>query len=268
MTNQELLAGLAAALAGGGVRVVDLTQPLRPSTPVIQLPPPLAPSQPFRIEEIARYDERGPAWYWNNFSCGEHTGTHFDAPAHWITGRELPNAHTDTIPPQFLLAPACVVDCTAQVAASPDFLLEPPDIQAWEAEHGLIPAGSWVLMRTGWSEREDPEAFLNAGEDGPHVPGPSVACMRFLVEQRDIRGWGVEFGRHRRRPGLRVRAAVPGPQSAPRRRQARARKPVPPRPAPTHGGHPDHPAAQDRGRVGQPVAGAGAGGRMNAYQND
>ena len=97
MTNQELLAGLATALASGGIRVVDLTQPLRASTPVIQLPPPLAPSQPFRIDEISRYDERGPAWYWNNISCGEHTGTHFDAPAHWITGRELSDAHTDTI---------------------------------------------------------------------------------------------------------------------------------------------------------------------------
>ena len=86
MSNQELLQALAGAIATGGIRVVDLSQPLRPSTPVIQLPPPLAPSQPFRIEEISRYDERGPAWYWNNISCGEHTGTHFDAPAHWITG--------------------------------------------------------------------------------------------------------------------------------------------------------------------------------------
>ena len=92
---------------------------------MIQLPPPLAPSQPFRIEEISRYDERGPAWYWNNISCGEHTGTHFDAPAHWITGRELPDAHTDTIPPQLLIAPTCVIDCSKEVAANSDFLLEP-----------------------------------------------------------------------------------------------------------------------------------------------
>ena len=88
--SSEILAQLSGALASGKMRVVDLTQTLRPSTPVIQLPPPLAPSQPFRIEEISHYDERGPAWYWNNISCGEHTGTHFDAPAHWITGRELP----------------------------------------------------------------------------------------------------------------------------------------------------------------------------------
>ena len=53
---------------------------------------------PFRIEEVSHYDERGPGWYWNNFSCGEHTGTHFDAPIHWISGRDLPNNSVDTIP--------------------------------------------------------------------------------------------------------------------------------------------------------------------------
>jgi kynurenine formamidase len=190
--SSELLAEFAAAIATGTIRVVDLTQPLRPSTPVIQLPPPLAPSLPFRLETISRYDERGPAWYWNNFSCGEHTGTHFDAPAHWITGRERAEAHTDTIPAQRFVAPACVIDCTVEAAASEDFLLEPAHILAWEERHGRIPAGAWVLMRTGWSKREDPASFLNTKADGPHVPGPSVAAMRLLVEERDIAGWGVE----------------------------------------------------------------------------
>lgn len=191
-STQQVLASFAAAIASEAIRVIDLTQTLRPSTPVIQLPPPFAPSQPFRVEEISRYDERGPAWYWNNISCGEHTGTHFDAPAHWITGREFADGHTDTLPAQRLVAPACVIDCTEAVAANEDFLLEPAHIEAWEAAHGRIPAGSWVLMRTGWSRRADPDRFLNARTDGPHVPGPSVATMRLLVEERDILGWGVE----------------------------------------------------------------------------
>ena len=46
---------------------------------------------------MSRYDERGPAWYWNNISFGEHTGTHFDAPIHWISGKDLPNNAIDTI---------------------------------------------------------------------------------------------------------------------------------------------------------------------------
>ena len=95
--SKDLMTQFAAALASGSIRVVDLTQTLRPSTPVIGLPPPNAPSNPFAIEEISHYDERGPAWYWNNISMGEHTGTHFDAPVHWVTGKDYADGFTDTI---------------------------------------------------------------------------------------------------------------------------------------------------------------------------
>ena len=90
------------------IRVVDLTQTLSPEFPHISLPPEMGQAWPFRIEEVSRYDERGPAWYWNNFSCGEHTGTHFDAPVHWVSGKDLPNNATDSIPPERFIGPACV----------------------------------------------------------------------------------------------------------------------------------------------------------------
>ena len=82
------LISLAAELLSGQIRVVDLTQTLSPEFPQIALPPEFGQCWPFRMEEISRYDDRGPAWYWNNFSCGEHTGTHFDAPIHWVSGRD------------------------------------------------------------------------------------------------------------------------------------------------------------------------------------
>jgi kynurenine formamidase len=188
----DLLAEFAAAIASGAIRVVDLTQTLQPSTPVIQLPPPLAQSRPFTMEEISRYDERGPAWYWNNLSLGEHTGTHFDAPVHWITGKEYGDGATDTIAVRRFIAPACVIDCSKQAAADEKFLLQPAHIETWEAEHGRIPNGAWVLMRTDWSKRSDPAAFQNMQADGPHTPGPSADAIRFLIEQRDVNGWGVE----------------------------------------------------------------------------
>ncbi|WP_158811761.1 cyclase family protein [Beijerinckia sp. L45] len=190
--SNELLAQVAVALASGGIRVVDLTQTLSPSTPVIGLPPPIAPSNAFRIEEISHYDERGPAWYWNNISMGEHTGTHFDAPVHWVTGKDYADGYTDTLPAQRLVAPAVVIDCSKEAAADERFTLQPDHITAWEAKHGRIPDGAWVLMRTDWSKRSDPDAFLNMKEDGPHSPGPSVEAMRFLVGQRNVNGWGVE----------------------------------------------------------------------------
>jgi kynurenine formamidase len=188
---ENLLAGLATAIADGSIRVVDLAQTLRPATPVIQLPPQFAPSAPFRIEEISHFDERGPGWYWNNISCGEHTGTHFDAPAHWITGKDYADGCTDTIPAQRFVAPACVIDCSPQTAADEGFVLEPAHIEAWEKRHGRIPAGAWALMRTDWSKRTEPGAFLNIKDDGPHVPGPSAAAVRLLIE-RDVVGFGVE----------------------------------------------------------------------------
>ena len=190
--NAQLLTQLAAALQGGGIEVVDLTQTLSPDFPQIALPPEMGQCWPFRIEEVSRYDERGPGWYWNNFSCGEHTGTHFDAPAHWISGRNLPNATVDTLAVQQLVAPACVIDCHTQAAADPDYLLAVADIEAFETAHGRIAPGSWVLMRTDWSKRSDPEAYQNFDETGQHTPGPDAEVARFLVEQRGVLGFGSE----------------------------------------------------------------------------
>jgi kynurenine formamidase len=188
----QVLTDLVAAIAGGKVKVIDLTQTLRPSTPVIQLPPPLAQSDPFSVTVISRYDERGPAWYWNNLKLGEHTGTHFDAPIHWITGKDYSDGATDTIPVARFIAAAVVIDCSQEAAADERFLCEPAHIEAFEKRHGRIPDGAWVLMRTDWSKRTDPAKFLNMKEDGPHVPGPSAACVRFLVNERNVNGWGVE----------------------------------------------------------------------------
>ena len=196
MGETQILGGLVAALATGRIRVVDLTQTLMPEFPAIVLPPEMGQCQPFRMEQISAYDERGPGWYWNNFSCGEHTGTHFDAPIHWISGRDLPNNAVDTIPPQDFVAPACVIDCSQQTAANPDYLMTVADIEAFEAAHGRIPAQSWVLMRTDWSKRwargHDGEAFQNLDETGQHTPGPSTEAVEFLVRQRDVLGFGSE----------------------------------------------------------------------------
>jgi kynurenine formamidase len=188
----ETLAQLAADLAAGRVRVVDLTQPLSPQTPVIGLPPQWAASPGLTLEELSRYDARGPAWYWNVLHVGEHTGTHFDAPVHWVTGRDLPENACDTIPARRFIGPACVIDVTREVEADPDFLLTRERVLAWEAEHGRIAAGAWVLLRTGWSRRADPREFLNVGPDGPHSPGLHHGAVLLLARERDILGVGVE----------------------------------------------------------------------------
>jgi kynurenine formamidase len=187
-----ILSQLLAELRSGSLRVIDLTTPLGPDTPVIDLPPIFAPSPALSISEISRYDERGPAWYWNTLTLGEHTGTHFDAPVHWITGKDLPNNTTDTIPVSRFIGPACVIDVSAAVAQAADFLLQIEHVEAWESQHGRIPDGAWVLIRSDWSKRLGREAFLNAGPDGAHSPGFHPSCSAWLASQRDILGVGVE----------------------------------------------------------------------------
>ena len=185
------LDSLAARIVDGSIDVVDLTSPLHAGTPILALPPEFGQTARFELEEISRYDDRGPAWYWNNFRTGEHTGTHFDAPNHWVTGKDLHDV--SQVPPQRLVGPAVVIDKVAEVSANPDFLLDVPDLEAWQAEHGAFPAHAWVLFRTGWSRHgDDPAAFANADEHGPHTPGVGPAAAKYLAEGTDILGWGVE----------------------------------------------------------------------------
>ncbi|WP_420441328.1 cyclase family protein [Candidatus Palauibacter sp.] len=188
----DVLMRLVEELNAGTVRVVDLTIPLGPDTVVIDLPPMFAPSKSVTIERISRYDDDGPAWYWNNLTLGEHTGTHFDAPIHWVTGKDVPDGTTDTIPPRKFVGPACVIDVEAAVDADPDFLLAPAGLEGWEAEHGRVPEGAWVFLRTGWSRREGKEAFLNVSEDGPHSPGFHQETSALLAHDRGVLGVGVE----------------------------------------------------------------------------
>ena len=190
--TSPLLTQLVEALAQGTLKVVDLTRPLGPETPVITLPPIFAASPGVSIEVISRYDDKGPSWYWNTLRFGEHTGTHFDAPIHWVTGKDLPENACDTIPARRFVGPACVVDVTADVERDPDFVLTPDRVEAWEREHGRIPPGAWVLLRTGWSRRTARADVLNVGADGPHSPGFDARASRMLAHDRDVLGVGVE----------------------------------------------------------------------------
>jgi kynurenine formamidase len=184
---QELVAGLRS----GAIEVIDLTAPLHQGTPILELPEQFGQTEPFQLHEISRYDDRGPAWYWNNFTTGEHTGTHFDAPIHWVTGKD--GDDVSMVPPPRLIGPAAVIDRSAEAAQDPDHLLEVEDVRAWEQEHGPLPSQGWLLYRTGWDARSnDPAAFANADETGPHTPGMSVQCARYLADETDILGIGVE----------------------------------------------------------------------------
>ncbi|TDE39810.1 cyclase family protein [Antarcticimicrobium sediminis] len=193
MSASNILGDLGAMLASGGIEVVDCTGVLSPDTPILQLPEDFAKNTPkVEIHKISEYDEDGPFFAWNWMVLGEHTGTHFDAPHHWITGRDNPEGYTDTLKVQRLIAPVNVLDFSKESGADSDFLLTIDHVKAWEAEHGEINAGEWVVLRSDWDQYGDDEAkFLNADETGPHTPGPTAEVIQYLID-KGIVGWGSQ----------------------------------------------------------------------------
>jgi len=89
-----------------------------------------------------------------------------------------------------------VVDVTVQASSDPDYAVTADDLWAWESEHGRIPHGAIVLARTGWATRwTQGDIYYNRGEDGRlHFPGFAEDAGRFLVDERDIAGIGIDTG--------------------------------------------------------------------------
>lgn len=137
--------------------------------------------------------EAGYFYAANSFCMPEHGGTHIDAPIHFAEqGRSVAE-----VPLQQLLARAVVIDVTAQAAADPDYRLDGEAVRAWEARHGMIAAGSIVLLRTGWSARY-PDRKRYFGSDTPgdvkhlHFPSYGADAAELLVKARKVAALGVD----------------------------------------------------------------------------
>jgi len=197
MSSNEVLGALGGMLLSGDIRIVDCTADLGPETPLIHLPEDFAVNTPkVEIHKISEYDADGPFFAWNWLKLGEHSGTHFDAPHHWISGKDHEDGFTDTLDVQRIMAPVNVIDCSAESEVDNDFLLTAEAVKAWEHEHGEINPGEWVVMRTDWDKRaHDAALFLNEDpdphEDGSHSPGPTTECIDYLLS-KGIVGWGTQ----------------------------------------------------------------------------
>lgn len=117
-------------------------------------------------------------------------GTHIDAPGHFASGKRL----VDAIGADELILPLFVLHLEDEVAANPDYEVTVEAIEAFEAEHGEIPADSFVAFSSNWHARwDDPAAFRNLDDDGvQHTPGWSLDALKFLVEQRGVAAIGHE----------------------------------------------------------------------------
>ncbi|MDQ3697952.1 MAG: cyclase family protein [Gemmatimonadota bacterium] len=170
-------------------RLVDLTHALNERT----LYWPTSPSK-FELERLAYGVTDGGFFYAANaFSAPEHGGTHLDAPIHFFEGRRT----ADQIPLEQLVAPAVIIDVSAQAAADRDYRLTRQDVLAFERRHGRIARGTIVLLRTGWS-RFWPERKAYLGDDTPgdasklHFPSYGEDAAKLLVEDRAVATLGVD----------------------------------------------------------------------------
>lgn len=180
--GKEAQADLYGDLVAGRYILVDLTH-------VVDEEIPYWPGGvPFKMERLADYDQDG--YRLHRFIMGENTGTHVDAPSHYVKGA----ASIDLIPAQDLLLPAVVIDVEAKVKKNPDYQLGVQDLLGWEAQYGPIPIGAMVIMRTGWSKRwPDTKAYRNMDEKGiMHFPGFSAEAARFLLQERSVKAIGID----------------------------------------------------------------------------
>ncbi len=164
-----------------GARLVDLTYSFDENTPYW----PTSPSG-FELKELSHGKTAAGFFYASNTLCApEHGGTHLDAPIHFAEGKMT----AELIPLERLIAPAVVIDISADAAKEPDALLQPSHVEAFEKEHGRIEPGTIVLVRSGWG-RYWPDKKQYLGDDTPgdasklHFPGISREAAEALVARK------------------------------------------------------------------------------------
>jgi kynurenine formamidase len=170
-----------------GKRYVDLTHEFAPGIPHW-------PGFPDETRKtIHWYDKRANimgAGFYELFTHVGQWGTHVDPPAHFIKGLRT----VDQIDPKEMILPLVVIDVHEEAAKNPDYTLSLERVKQWEKEHGAIPAGAFVAMRTDWSKRW-PDAAQMANKDAngvAHYPGWSLSPLKYLYEQRKITASGHE----------------------------------------------------------------------------
>jgi kynurenine formamidase len=169
-------------------KFVDLTHAFAPGIPHWH-------GFPDEKRETVYWYEKGRGTIGEGFFAESYThvgqwGTHVDPPAHFIRGLRT----VDQIPLQEMVLPLVVIDVHTEAAKNPDYTLSLDRVKKWEAEHGAIPAGAFVAMRTDWSKRwPDGSAMENKDTAGvSHYPGWTMATLRYLYEERKITASGHE----------------------------------------------------------------------------
>ncbi|HEX2110494.1 MAG TPA: cyclase family protein [Gaiellaceae bacterium] len=179
--------GLGHDHGRGKMRMQDLTHVFQAGFPIFGTPPTFRMPSRRTVVTIPANGFYGQEWtFW------EHSGTHMDAPGHFIQGGRL--SPEITLPE--LVAPLFVVDVSAHVRRNVDYAVTVDDVRRAERRYGRIPRGALVAMYSGWEERldvSDPNRFRNPDASGTlHFPGWSGDAVRWLLAERDVQALGVD----------------------------------------------------------------------------
>ena len=160
--------------------VIDLTHPMHAAMPV------WPGGVPFKMERVVDYDQ---GYRLQRFEMGENTGTHVDAPAHFVEGKRT----IEKLTADELVVPLAVLNVKEKVAGNADYQVSGADIVDWEAVHGPVPVGSLFVANTGWHKRfSDPNKYVNQDGAGVmHFPGFSAEAAKLLLE-REVVGIGID----------------------------------------------------------------------------
>ena len=153
-------------------------------------------AEPFQLEtDFEGTTEQGYYYSAYRYRAAEHGGTHLDAPVHFAKGRQS----VDQISLEQLIGPGVLIDVTSQCASNADYLVSISDIQNWEKRNGRMPAGSILLLRTGFGKYyPDRKKYLGTDERGAgavpklHFPGLDPKAAKWLTENRSIKAIGLD----------------------------------------------------------------------------
>lgn len=183
---------VAQSRSGGFLpgKIIDLSYPFDSST--VYWPT----AEPFSLEkDFEGTTDKGYYYSAYRYSSAEHGGTHIDAPVHFAKGRNT----VDEIPLDQLMGPAIVVDVARQCENNSDYLVTESDFNSWEKRNGRIPAGTIVLLRTGFGKfYPSRKKYLGTDERGPgavlnlHFPGLHPDAARWLTQNRSIKAIGLD----------------------------------------------------------------------------
>lgn len=161
-------------------RIRDLTHVFRAGFPVFGGPEPTR-------ETFFSFGADG--FYSQRWTFTEHSGTHMDAPGHFVPGGRLAPA----IAPDELMRPLAVVDIRTRAAQDPNAMVTVDDLRRYERGNGRIPRGSIVAMNSGWDAKvNDSLAFKGAPAFPYNFPGFSGEAVEWLLANRAIGGIAVD----------------------------------------------------------------------------